>query len=66
MRLIDLLKNRRNQDLPRLAGGAPLPGERLSAAIQYMEPREAEAAAQMVDVWRKVPRADYDAFAQTL
>jgi hypothetical protein len=31
-----------------------------------MEPREAEAAVQMVEAWRKMPRAEYEAFARKL
>ncbi len=66
MRLVDLLRRSKNQDLPPLAGGEPQPGDRLLAATQYMEPRDAEAALQMVEVWRQMPRAEYEAFARKL
>jgi hypothetical protein len=52
--------------LPPIAGGAPEPGERLSEAMQYMEPREAQAAAQMIEAWRQLSPAEYEAFARSL
>ena len=66
MRAADLLKRKERYELPRLAGAAQEPGEQLVAAMQYMEPREAQAAAQMVDAWRKMPREEYEAFARRL
>jgi len=66
MRLFDLLKHDKNQDLPRLAGGAPQVGERLGAASRYMDQKEAQAAEQMIQTWRKMSPAEYDAFARSL
>jgi hypothetical protein len=67
MRLNDLLKrNTEHDDLPRAAGGAPLPGERLEQASRYMDRPEAEAAEQMIRSWRELSPAEYDAFASSL
>jgi len=52
--------------LPRVAGGAHQPGERLYEASKYMEPAEAQAAQQMIDVWRQMTPAEYEAFARSL
>jgi len=67
MRVTDLPGRNKKQDgQPRLAGGAPQLGERLCAASRYMDRREAEAAEQMVQAWRRMTPAEYDAFARSL
>ena len=67
MRLFDRLRhNEKQSNLPRLAGGAPQPGERLCEASRYMDRPEAETAERMVQEWRKMTPAEYDAFAASL
>ena len=66
MRLFDSLRSKTSKDLPPVAGGAPLPGERLCEASQYMDRSEAEAAERMVREWRTMTPAEYDAFAGSL
>lgn len=52
--------------LPPMAGGAPLPSERLRAASRYMEAPEAEAAEQMAQAWDRMSSSERDALARNL
>lgn len=62
MRPFDLLsRDRKQNDLPRLAGGAHQPGDRLCADLQYMNDREAETISGMVKTWREMPHDEHAA-----
>jgi hypothetical protein len=55
-----------SKSLPRLAGGAPEPGERLLADTQYMEPQAAQSVTRWVESWRQMPRDEFDECASRL
>jgi hypothetical protein len=66
MRLVDRLKRNQKDDLPRLAGGAPEPGETLEAGIPYMSERTGKDVGRWVAAWREMPDEQYKALARAL
>jgi len=66
MRLLDLLRRNKMNDLPRLAGGAPEPGERLEAGVPCMSERTGQDVTRWVKAWREMPAEQYKALARDL
>jgi hypothetical protein len=56
----------RSESLPKVAGGAPEPGERLLADTQYMEPQAAQSVTRWVESWREMSREEFDECAKHL
>ena len=56
----------RDKQLPRLAGGAPEPDERLLHDARYMEPQAAESVTRWVESWRAMPRDEFEECARHL
>jgi hypothetical protein len=55
-----------SESLPKVAGGAPEPGERLLADTQYMEPQAAQSVTRWVESWREMSRQEFDECAKHL
>ena len=67
MRLFDLLnRNNEQDDLPRIAGGAQQPGDRLEAGVPCMSERTGQDVTQWVAAWRQMPDEQYKALARSL
>ena len=66
MKRVDVPVSDKSVDPLRLAGGKPLPGERLAADVQHMDAESAKRATQLIDSWRQMPHADFESSANRL
>ena len=65
MKPLDALRHR-GKSLPRMAGGAPEPDERLLHDAKYMEPQAAESVTRWVKSWRAMSRDEFEECAKHL